>query len=153
MTRAMTGAVTTPPRAPLRHGRLSAPPPPQKHHRVAPSCSHFCPLSRPLSRRARGRVSGTPIIRPSVRMTAHCAHAAHTPPPRPRARASETETAQRRHSDTTTRRRQLGVAGRSRSAAPGRGLARGGAAATEIRRRTEPGTGGVPGGCYGPLLT
>ena len=37
--------------------------------------------------------------------------------------------------------------------ASGRGLARGGAAATEIRRRTEPGTGGVPGGCYGPLLT
>ena len=32
-------------------------------------------------------------------------------------------------------------------------LARGGAAAIEIRRRTEPSTGGVPGGCYGPLLT
>ena len=78
-----------PPRALLRHGRLSAPPPPQKHHRVAPSSSHFCPLSRPLSRRTRGRVSGTPIIRPSVRMTAHCAHTAHNTPPPPRARASE----------------------------------------------------------------
>ena len=75
-----------PPRAPFRHGRLSAPPPPQKHHRIAPSSSHFCPLSRPLSRGARGRVSGTPIIRPSVRMTAHCAHAAHNPPLRARAR-------------------------------------------------------------------
>ena len=34
----------------------------------------------------------------------------------------------------------------------GRGLARGGAAATEIRRRTERGTRGSPGGCYGPLV-
>jgi len=59
---------------------LSAPPSPQKHHRVAPSSSHFCPFSRPLSRRARWRDSGTPIIRPSVRMTAPCACVAIEPP-------------------------------------------------------------------------
>ena len=103
MTRAMTGAVTTPPPRPPQHGRLSAPPPPQKLHRVAPSSSHFCPLSRPLSRRARGRVSGTPIIRPSVRMTAHCAHTAH-PPPSPAAPARERAKPRPPSGDIATRR-------------------------------------------------
>ena len=35
---------------------------------------------------------------------------------------------------------------------PGRVRARGGQVPTEIRRRTEPGTRGSPGGCYGPLV-
>ena len=69
-----------PPRTSLGHGRLSAPPPPQKHHRVAPSSSRFCHFTRPLSRRARWRDSGIPIIRPSVRMMAPCARVATEPP-------------------------------------------------------------------------
>ena len=34
----------------------------------------------------------------------------------------------------------------------GRVRARGGQVPSEIRRRTEPGTRGAPGGCYGPLV-
>jgi hypothetical protein len=40
----------------------------------------FCPHSRPLSQRARGRDCGTPLVRPSVWMTAHCARAARDIP-------------------------------------------------------------------------
>ena len=92
-----------PPAPPSGTGACQRPPPPQKHHRAAPSSSHFCPLSRPLSRRARGRVSGTPIIRPSVRMTAHCARAAHNPPPPP-ARARERARPRPPSGDIATRR-------------------------------------------------
>ena len=74
----------------------------------------FCPHSRPLSQRARGRDCGTPLVRPSVWMTAHCARAArdapssrrpfptqngaysHSPPPLPQpttARAARNATA------------------------------------------------------------
>ena len=67
------------PAPPSGTGACQLCPPPQKHHRVAPSSSRFCPFSRPLSRRARWRDSGTPT-RPSVRMAAPCARVATEPP-------------------------------------------------------------------------
>ena len=95
-----------PPAPPSGTGACQPPPPPPRRSTTAspPSSSHFCPLSRPLSRRARGRVSGTPIIRPSVRMTAHCARAAHDPPPPPRARARERARPRPPSGDIATRR-------------------------------------------------
>ena len=114
------GDYPPPPHPPQARALVSSAPPRKITTASPPRALVFCSFSRPLSRRARWRDGGTPIIRPFVRMTAHCARAARDAPPPRRARASETETAQRRHSDTTTRRRQLGVAGRSRSAAPHR---------------------------------
>ena len=77
----------SPPRPPQARALVSAAPPAEAPPR-RPLVFSFL-SSRPLSRRARGRVSGTPIIRPSVRMTAHFACAdrdALLPPARERAR-------------------------------------------------------------------
>jgi hypothetical protein len=101
----------SPPRPSQARALVSAAPPAEAPPR-RPLVFSFL-SSRPLSRRARGRVSGTPIIHPSVRMTAHCAHTAHNAPPPP-ARARERakprppggDIATRRHDDAAGRRPQ-----------------------------------------------
>ena len=87
MTRAVTGAVTIPPHTPLRHGRLSAPPPPAEAPPRRPLVFSFLSsLSSSLTTRARARQRHPhhPPVRPDD--GALCARGSRRPPPPARAR-------------------------------------------------------------------
>ena len=73
-----------PPAPPSGTGACQLRPPPQKHHRVAPSSSRFCPFSRPRSHKgalARQRHPHHPSVRPDD--GALCARDYRTAEPEP----------------------------------------------------------------------